>query len=125
MSAVPARCSLSAGDLADVAERYARAAERYQATIHYERDRAVLDLRGPMAELGPFLEEMVLREGSCCSHLRFDVSDTGQGYRVVLTVDGAPDQEQDALRQIVPVLFPGAVPASSTGPAQAETRVLR
>ena len=125
MSAVPARCSLNAGELAEVAERYDRAAECYQATIHYECDRAVIDLRGPMGDLLALLNEMIAREGSCCSHLRFDISETGQGYRVVLTVDGAPGGEQDALRQVVSVLFPKATPAPLTEPAPRNSDVPR
>lgn len=113
MSTPLARCTLSADDLAAVAADYARAAERYQATVRYEPDRAVIDLCGSRTELGAFLDEMVAREGSCCSHLRLDVSETTTGYSVVLTMTGVPEQELAALRQAISVLFPEASTVAS------------
>lgn len=115
MATLPVGCKLSDRQLATVAAVYARAAEHYQAAVRYERDRALIDLHGPKDELVRLTDEMIEREGSCCSHLRFDVAETGQGYSIVLSVEGSPGQELEKLRQAVPVLFPAATSVSSTG----------
>ncbi len=102
------RCLLSADVYAAVTAGYARASMRYAAAARVDDDGAVVDLRGPAPELKELLDEMVAREGQCCSQFRFVVTETEGGYRVELTIPDAPGRAATALRQAVPVFFPSA-----------------
>ena len=110
MTDQPIACGLGAADRAEVAAGYARAADRYRATVRFEEDRARVTLRGDTSSLAALLDEMVAREAACCSFLRFDRRDTADGYRVDLAVDAARELARPLLEEMVGVLFPAARP---------------
>jgi len=108
MTDKPIACSLAVEDRAEVAARYARATDRYRATVRFEEDRARVMLRGDKSRLAALLDEMVPREAGCCSFLRFDRRDAADGYRVDLTVDADRELARPLLEEMVAVLFPTA-----------------
>lgn len=109
MSGLPIACSLSASDLAAVKDRYRAAAGLYQATARISDNHADIALVGDNAPLRALLDEMVERESACCSFLRFDVTETTDGFNVRLSVIEAAGTESDILRESVAAFFPGAV----------------
>lgn len=111
------RCRLSPAEYVTVTEGYARAAALYVATAVVDDDRAVVDIRGAKPQLAELIDEMIAREGQCCSHLRFAASETDDGYRVELSIPEAPGRAAPALCQTLSVLFPSATIASGAIPA--------
>lgn len=109
MTNTPLSCSLSLTEYEAVMDAYAHAATFYTATAKHDETRAVIDLRGPKTRIRAALDDMIAREGQCCPHFQFDVSDLDDGYRVELTAPGAPDLDVRALRQAVRAFFPVAV----------------
>lgn len=109
MSTLLAGCNLNENDLAEVAAHYARAAAHYQAVVRYDRDGADLDLHGDKAKLAALLRQMIAREGQCCTHLQFDLTETAHGYRVELRSIGSREGMTASLRDVVGVLFPAAM----------------
>lgn len=101
-------CSLSTEQYVNVTEVYARAARIYIATVEFIDDRATIDLCGPKVPIRALLDDMIAREGDCCTHFQFDVTEMGDGYRVELSVPSASEIAPAALRQAVPAFFPFA-----------------
>ncbi|HMM42609.1 MAG TPA: hypothetical protein PKA95_11960 [Thermomicrobiales bacterium] len=108
MAVLLPRCRLSPAEYAAVSAAYARDAALYTATAVVDEYRAVIDASGPKLRLKTLLDEMVAREGQCCSQFRFDVDETADGYQIELTVPEAVGQAATVLRQAVQVFFPSA-----------------
>ncbi|HUG13556.1 MAG TPA: hypothetical protein VMM78_00945 [Thermomicrobiales bacterium] len=106
-------CTLSPAELAEAAGQYARAAAMYHGTVAYADDGALVTLHGDKGFLAALLDEMIAREGACCSHLQFVVAEAQGGFDIRLHVDGDPELAGAILRQTVSVLFPGAAEARS------------
>jgi len=103
-------CSLSPAELEIVRERYAAAADDYQATIEMDDDRARVSLRGDKQRLKALLNQMIAQEAGCCSFLRFDPSETADGFLVELSIHASPNQEvpPQSLAEAVRAFFPTA-----------------
>lgn len=123
------RCMLDADGLAAVAARYAEAAMGYVATATLDATVATVDLRGPKPALAHLLDEMVVRESGCCSHLTFDIAETATGYRVMLGTTQPEQPAQAELAEALAVLFPtaevtqaagawGDIPGAAPGPVR-------
>jgi hypothetical protein len=101
-------CSLSPSEFTQVTAGYAEAAGRYTATAEPAEDRALIDVRGPKAPIKSLLDAMIAREADCCAHLQLVVTEIADGYRVELSVHGAPEMAAATLRRAVPAFFPNA-----------------
>ena len=103
-------CSLSSTELEIVRQRYAAAASNYQATIQMDDRRARVSLQGDKQQLKAFLNEMIAREAGCCSFLRFDRTETADGFLVELSIDdsGGPEVSPQFLADALRAFFPAA-----------------
>jgi hypothetical protein len=108
MSIPPSACSLSDTELARAREGYRQAAAHYGAIARFEGAAARIELRGDKPSIVALLDDMIARESGCCSHLRFEVAETTQGYGVVLSVNDLPALERPALLDALSILFPTA-----------------
>jgi hypothetical protein len=107
-------CSLSPTELEMVRERYAAAASDYQATIEMDDDRARVSLRGDKQRLKTFLNQMIAQEAGCCSFLRFDPSETADGFLLELSIaaSGGPEVPPQFLAEALRAFFPTATTVS-------------
>ncbi len=116
MPVQPHGCSLSEAEFSNVASAYARAVTLHTATARFDGDRATVDLCGRKEPIKAFLDEMIDREAGCCAHFHFEVEETGDGFRIELSVPDAPGIASVALRQAIPTFFPTATILSTEMP---------
>lgn len=102
-------CSLSPAEMAAVLKQYAQSATLYRASGRIDDTHADIHLCGDREALAALLDGMIAQEADCCSFLRFERQVVEDGYRVRLSIHGAPGFEHNLLRQAVPAFFPTAV----------------
>lgn len=108
MSALPIACTLNAEDMAAVKARYQHATDLYRASARIAGAHADVYLQGEKPPIKALLDEMIVRELSCCSFLTFDVAEVEDGYRVQLRMDESDELSQAILRDAVETFFPTA-----------------